>query len=132
VSDTVGSYLFGTLRPCQVFLPFRKNRQIRHRERKLRGGFDVFDEFSSREVNPRPAFARTLRVAVGAVATGRMLRKIERVRTMHVAHVSSTFYRSGDWHLVQGTPGETVWKGAAVGCANGSVHVPRESVRKGF
>jgi len=69
---------------------------------------------------------------VGAVATGRMLRKIERVRTMHVAHVSSTFYRSGDWHLVQGTPGETVWKGAAVGCANGSVHVPRESVRKGF
>jgi trehalose synthase len=61
---------------------------------------------------------------IGAAATERIQRKIERVRTMHVAHPSSTFYGGGvteiltpftlmlnavgietDWHLVQGTPG---------------------------
>jgi trehalose synthase len=61
---------------------------------------------------------------IGVAATERIQRKIERVRTMHVAHVSSTFYGGGvteiltpftlmlnavgietDWHLIQGTPG---------------------------
>jgi trehalose synthase len=61
---------------------------------------------------------------IGAAATDRIQRKIERVRTMRVAHVSSTFYGGGvteiltpftlmlnavgietDWHLTQGTPG---------------------------
>ena len=61
---------------------------------------------------------------IGAAATERVQRQIERIRTMHVAHVSSTFYGGGvtelltpltlmmnateietDWHLIQGTPG---------------------------
>ena len=32
---------------------------------------------------------------IGVAATERIQRKIERVRTMHVAHVSSTFYGGG-------------------------------------
>jgi trehalose synthase len=61
---------------------------------------------------------------IGATTTERILRKAERVRTMKIAHVSSTFYGGGvteiltpltlmmnaagietDWHLIQGTPG---------------------------
>ena len=61
---------------------------------------------------------------IGAATTERILRKAERVRTMKIAHVSSTFYGGGvteiltpltlmmnatgietDWHLIQGTPG---------------------------
>jgi trehalose synthase len=61
---------------------------------------------------------------IGATTTERILRKAERLRTMKVAHVSSTFYGGGvteiltpltlmmnaagietDWHLIQGTPG---------------------------
>jgi trehalose synthase len=60
---------------------------------------------------------------IGAAAVERISRKADRVRTMRVAHVSSTFYGGGvtelltpltllmnsmgmetDWHLVQGTP----------------------------
>jgi trehalose synthase len=60
---------------------------------------------------------------IGAAAVERINRKADRVRTMRVAHVSSTFYGGGvtelltpltllmnslgmetDWHLVQGTP----------------------------
>src|SRR4030088_3457721 len=61
---------------------------------------------------------------IGAAETERSLRKADRVRTMNVVHVSSTFYGGGvteiltpltlmmnaigietDWHLIQGTPG---------------------------
>jgi trehalose synthase len=61
---------------------------------------------------------------IGAAETERILRKADRVRTMNVVHVSSTFYGGGvteiltpltlmmnaigietDWHLIQGTPG---------------------------
>jgi trehalose synthase len=61
---------------------------------------------------------------IGAATTERILRKAERVRTMRIAHVSSTFYGGGvteiltpltlmmnaagietEWHLIQGTPG---------------------------
>jgi trehalose synthase len=61
---------------------------------------------------------------IGTVAAERIFRKANDVRTMRVAHVSSTFYGGGvteiltpltlmmntigietDWHLVQGTPG---------------------------
>jgi trehalose synthase len=61
---------------------------------------------------------------IGAATAERILRKADRVRTMHIAHISSTFYGGGvteiltpltlmmnamgietDWHLVQGTPG---------------------------
>jgi trehalose synthase len=61
---------------------------------------------------------------IGAATAERILRKADRVRTMHVAHISSTFYGGGvteiltpltlmmnaigietDWHLIQGTPG---------------------------
>src|SRR4051794_40612942 len=60
---------------------------------------------------------------IGAAAAERILGKAARVRTMRVAHVSSTFYGGGvteiltpltlmmnsigietDWHLIQGTP----------------------------
>ena len=60
---------------------------------------------------------------IGAATTERILRKAERVRSMKIAHVSSTFYGGGvtelltpltlmmnasgietDWHLIQGTP----------------------------
>src|SRR3954451_21430445 len=61
---------------------------------------------------------------IGAATVGRIAAKADRVRTMRVAHISSTFYGGGvtelltpltlmmnatgietDWHLVQGTPG---------------------------
>lgn len=61
---------------------------------------------------------------IGAETTERIAAKVERVRTMRVAHISSTFYGGGvtelltpltlmmnaagietDWHLIQGTPG---------------------------
>ncbi len=61
---------------------------------------------------------------IGATAAERIFRKADQVRTMQVAHVSSTFYGGGvteiltpltlmmnaigietDWHLIQGTPG---------------------------
>src|SRR4051812_7731073 len=61
---------------------------------------------------------------IGATTTERIVGKAKRVRTMRVAHVSSTFYGGGvtelltpltlmmnaigietDWHLIQGTPG---------------------------
>jgi trehalose synthase len=61
---------------------------------------------------------------ISAAETERSLRKADRVRTMNVVHVSSTFYGGGvteiltpltlmmnaigietDWHLIQGTPG---------------------------
>jgi len=61
---------------------------------------------------------------IGAAAAERIVGKARRVRTMRVAHVSSTFYGGGvtelltpltlmmnaigietDWHLIQGTPG---------------------------
>jgi trehalose synthase len=61
---------------------------------------------------------------IGAAAAERILGKADRVRTMKVAHISSTFYGGGvteiltpltlmmnaigietDWHLIQGTPG---------------------------
>jgi len=61
---------------------------------------------------------------IGAAETERILGKADRVRTMNVVHVSSTFYGGGvteiltpltlmmnaigietDWHLIQGTPG---------------------------
>ena len=61
---------------------------------------------------------------IGATAVERITRKADRVRTMRVAHISSTFYGGGvteiltpltlmmnatgietDWHLIQGTPG---------------------------
>src|SRR3979411_443757 len=61
---------------------------------------------------------------IGTAAIERIAAKAERVRTMRVAHISSTFYGGGvtellapltlmmnatgsetDWHLVQGTPG---------------------------
>lgn len=61
---------------------------------------------------------------IGAAAVERIAAKAKRVRTMRVAHVSSTFYGGGvtelltpltlmmnasgietDWHLIQGTPG---------------------------
>src|SRR5438094_6935890 len=61
---------------------------------------------------------------IGAATVERIAGKAKHVRTMHVAHVSSTFYGGGvteiltpltlmmntigietDWHLVQGTPG---------------------------
>lgn len=61
---------------------------------------------------------------VGAAAVERIAAKADRVRTMRVAHISSTFYGGGvtelltpltlmmnatgietDWHLIQGTPG---------------------------
>ena len=60
---------------------------------------------------------------IGAATAERILRKTDRVRTMRVAHVSSTFHAGGvteiltplslmmdaigietDWHLIQGTP----------------------------
>jgi trehalose synthase len=60
---------------------------------------------------------------IGAAATDRILAKAELLRSLHVAHISSTFYGGGvteiltpltlmmnaigietDWHLVQGTP----------------------------
>jgi trehalose synthase len=60
---------------------------------------------------------------IGARAVERIMRKADRVRTMRVAHVSSTFYGGGvteiltpltlmmnaigvdtEWHLIQGTP----------------------------
>src|SRR5213595_3666906 len=60
---------------------------------------------------------------IGAATAERILRKADRVRTMHVAHISSTFYGGGvteiltpltlmmnaigietEWHLIQGTP----------------------------
>src|SRR5215469_17708716 len=60
---------------------------------------------------------------IGVTAVNRILRKAAHVRTMRIAHVSSTFYGGGvtelltpltlmmnatgietDWHLVQGTP----------------------------
>src|SRR5438874_9384336 len=61
---------------------------------------------------------------IGAAAIERVAAKADRVRTMRVAHISSTFYGGGvtelltpltlmmnataidtDWHLIQGTPG---------------------------
>jgi trehalose synthase len=61
---------------------------------------------------------------IGAAAVDRIAAKADRVRTMRVAHISSTFYGGGvtelltpltlmmnatgietDWHLIQGTPG---------------------------
>jgi trehalose synthase len=61
---------------------------------------------------------------IGATAVERIMQKADRVRTMRVAHVSSTFYGGGvteiltpltlmmnaigietEWHLIQGTPG---------------------------
>jgi trehalose synthase len=61
---------------------------------------------------------------IGAAALERIAAKADRVRTMRVAHISSTFYGGGvtevltpltlmmnatgvetDWHLIQGTPG---------------------------
>ena len=61
---------------------------------------------------------------IGAATAERIAKKAKRVRTMRVAHVSSTFYGGGvtelltpltlmmnatgietDWHLIQGTPG---------------------------
>jgi trehalose synthase len=61
---------------------------------------------------------------IGAATLERIAAKAERVRTMRVAHISSTFYGGGvtelltpltlmmnatgietDWHLIQGTPG---------------------------
>jgi hypothetical protein len=61
---------------------------------------------------------------IGAAAIERIAAKADRVRTMRVAHISSTFYGGGvtelltpltlmmnatgietDWHLIQGTPG---------------------------
>jgi trehalose synthase len=61
---------------------------------------------------------------IGAAAAERILRKADRVRTMRIGHISSTFYGGGvteiltpltlmmnamgietDWHLLQGTPG---------------------------
>jgi trehalose synthase len=61
---------------------------------------------------------------IGAAAAARIAEKADRVRTMRVAHISSTFYGGGvtelltpltlmmnvtgietDWHLIQGTPG---------------------------
>jgi trehalose synthase len=61
---------------------------------------------------------------IGAAAVERIAAKADRVRTMRVAHISSTFYGGGvtelltpltlmmnatgietDWHLIQGTPG---------------------------
>src|SRR3954470_8056361 len=61
---------------------------------------------------------------IGAAAVERIARKADLVRTMRVAHISSTFYGGGvtelltplslmmnatgietDWHLIQGTPG---------------------------
>src|SRR3954469_7840412 len=61
---------------------------------------------------------------IGAATVERIAGKAKRVRTMRVAHVSSTFYGGGvtelltpltlmmnaigietDWHLIQGTPG---------------------------
>lgn len=61
---------------------------------------------------------------IGRATTQRILRKAERIRTMRIAHVSSTFYGGGvteiltpltlmmnaagietEWHLIQGTPG---------------------------
>jgi trehalose synthase len=60
---------------------------------------------------------------IGAAATERILRKVERIRNIQIAHISSTFYGGGvteiltpltlmmnatgietDWHLIQGTP----------------------------
>src|SRR5437762_3345344 len=60
---------------------------------------------------------------IGTAAVERITRKADRVRTMRVAHISSTFYGGGvteiltpltlmmnaigietDWHLIQGTP----------------------------
>lgn len=60
---------------------------------------------------------------IGAATAARILGKAERIRTMQIAHVSSTFYGGGvteiltpltlmmnamgletDWHLIQGTP----------------------------
>src|SRR3954464_698608 len=61
---------------------------------------------------------------IGAATLERIAAKVDRVRTMRVAHISSTFYGGGvtelltpltlmmnamgietDWHLIQGTPG---------------------------
>src|SRR3981189_1525141 len=61
---------------------------------------------------------------IGSATVERIAAKAERVRTMRVAHISSTFYGGGvtelltpltlmmnatgietDWHLIQGTPG---------------------------
>src|SRR3954470_20011857 len=61
---------------------------------------------------------------IGAATLERIAAKADRVRTMRVAHISSTFYGGGvtelltpltlmmnaigietDWHLIQGTPG---------------------------
>src|SRR3954471_19108066 len=61
---------------------------------------------------------------IGAATVERIAAKADRVRTMRVAHISSTFYGGGvtelltpltlmmnamgietDWHLIQGTPG---------------------------
>ena len=60
---------------------------------------------------------------IGAAAIERVAAKADRVRTMRVAHISSTFYGGvtelltpltlmmnatgidTDWHLIQGTPG---------------------------
>src|SRR3954454_12574911 len=61
---------------------------------------------------------------IGAATVERITAKADRVRTMRVAHISSTFYGGGvtelltpltlmmnamgietDWHLIQGTPG---------------------------
>src|SRR5882762_11992237 len=61
---------------------------------------------------------------IGAATIERIAAKADRVRTMRVAHISSTFYGGGvtelltpltlmmnaigietDWHLIQGTPG---------------------------
>src|SRR3981189_396984 len=61
---------------------------------------------------------------IGAATAERIAGKAKRVRTMRVAHISSTFYGGGvtelltpltlmmnaigietDWHLIQGTPG---------------------------
>src|SRR4030081_971782 len=61
---------------------------------------------------------------IGSAAIERIAAKADRVRTMRVAHISSTFYGGGvtelltpltlmmnaagietDWHLIQGTPG---------------------------
>jgi len=61
---------------------------------------------------------------IGTEAVERITKKVDRVRTMRVAHISSTFHGGGvteiltpltlmmnatgietDWHLIQGTPG---------------------------
>src|SRR5215468_5443739 len=66
---------------------------------------------------------QTYQPLIGADAVKRILRKAAQIRSMRIAHVSSTFYGGGvteiltpltlmmnaagietDWHLVQGTP----------------------------